>query len=185
MSKTHSTQKYLDDLTEKLNTLIEKIENSIPFVLKELKLSFTNMPGDIRQLHNDVRNMLNHVHKEINITLTNVTNNSEVSYVAVTMENLHKDIDHIEVELVKISNKYVDNSLLQAAIEHFYTLNTAVKKMIAAIVNASSNIIKKLDLVEEGKFKNHMLGSKVHERKLVKSLGNKNKERKLVRKAKI
>ncbi len=168
MSKIHSTQKYLDNLIAQVSALVKKIEKGMPSVLKEIKLSFSQMPGEVKRLYTDVHALVNHAHTERVALVKAITKNNKITYVSMTMESIHKEIEHIEVDLNRISNKYVDNNLLQLAVSHFHKLNAAIKKMVTAIVNSSINILKKLDWIEEGKFKNHILGTKINEQKLVK-----------------
>lgn len=167
MSNSHPNQKYVDKILTQLKAFMKKFDTTVPGVLKEFKRSFSKMPGDMSKLYNSVQGLIKHVHQEREVIMQAVHSN-KFYYIPINAKHIAEELWHVDAEVEKLSNKYKDNSPLQSAVRHFHELNAALKKVLSAIVNATLNLINKSDRIPESKYRDHTLGIKVNEDRILK-----------------
>lgn len=167
MANAHANKKCINKLLAQLNTFVDKFDTTLPTVLREFKHSFSKMPGDLSKLYNSVQGLIEYIHKEKD-TIVKAVDSNKYSHISNNVRHMAEELGSVDVEVGKLRNRYKDNDALQIAAKHFHKLNSDLRKVINAIINAASNLINKSDRLPDGKYHDHTQGFRIAEDRILK-----------------
>ncbi len=150
MSSNSFNQKYVNKLNNQINTFVRRINTDLPKVLKEFKLSFSRMPGELSKLCNHAADLIQLVSRE-GVVMGQDVVNGELYNIPSKVQSIAEKLYNVDSEVVKLSYRYKDNDLLQAAVKHYHEFNSELKRVVNMLISAALNLIMKVDRLPKSK----------------------------------
>ncbi len=157
MGKIRNNDKYLIRIQRELSDLFNNIDVRFTPLLRDLKHSFSKMPGEVSKAYQHLIELQERLHHK-KITLIQISQvNNKMVYLPVTLKEIEGDFIKVDHELEMARQKFSENSLLQKVVTLFHDLTSNIHRSMSKIINESFNLVKKSSYIES---KERFLGTK-------------------------